>query len=58
MAFASTFVFLFLFFLSLIFFFLPFLDIKIDLILFEYDEGESRNYFIRLELCLQFTKTV
>ena len=55
MAFASTVVLLFFFFLS---FFLAFLDIKMDLILFVYDEGESRNHFIRLELCLQFTQTV
>ena len=45
-------------FLSFFFFFLLFLDIKMDLILFVYDEGESRNYFIKLELCLQFTQTV
>ena len=56
MAFASTVVFLFFFFLSFfLFFFLPFLDMKMDLVLFVYDEGESRNY---IELCLQFTQTV
>ena len=58
MAFASTVVFLFFFFLSFFFFsfFLPFLDIKMDLVLFVYDEGESRNYISGLNCAYNLFK--
>ena len=56
MAFALLFFFSFSFFLSFFFFFLPFLDMKMDLVLFVYDEGESRNYISGLNCAYNLLK--